>query len=138
MARLTTLFGAKGPLGVTLAPSKQAFEVMRGETVLERALRAGIAYPRDCTVGARGSCRSRLVEGQAEAITPFGYTLSREELEAGYIPACQALAKSDRVLEVDTTGRAIAARAMPARLVGIDDLTHDIKQATCIRDAPLN
>jgi p-cymene monooxygenase electron transfer component len=138
MAWLKKLFGEKAPHAVTLRPGGRSFEIPRGETVLERALKAGIAYPHDCTVGTCGACRTRLVEGQVEAITPFGYTLSREELEAGYILACQALPKSDLVLEVDTRGPAIAARAIGARLVGLDDLTHDIRRATFALDAPLD
>jgi p-cymene monooxygenase electron transfer component len=139
MAWLKRLFGEKGPYGVTLTPSGQTFEIPRGETVLERALKAGIAYPHDCTVGTCGSCRTRLVEGQVEAITPFGYTLSREELEAGYILACQALPKSDLVLEVDTAERRTPApRTVRATLVGLEDLTHDIKRATFALETPLD
>jgi p-cymene monooxygenase electron transfer component len=129
MSWFTDLLRKSPAKSVLLEPSKQQFEVSGGETVLERALQKGIAYPHDCTVGTCGSCRSKLLSGKVEAITPFSYTLSKEEIAAGYILACQAVAKSDLVLEVDTTaGGEIAPEPRTAKLVGVDDLTHDIKR----------
>lgn len=139
MSFLKKLFAGRGPLDVRLQPSGAHFAVPSGETILERALKEGLAYPHDCTVGTCGSCRSRLVEGKVQAITPFGYTLSREELEAGYILACQALARSDLLLEVSLETPALpAATSFEARLIGLDDLTHDIKRASFALDAPLD
>lgn len=114
---------------VLLEPGRQQFTVSPGETVLERALKSGIAFPHDCTVGTCGSCRSKLITGKVDAITPFSYTLSKEELAAGFILACQAIPKSDLVLEVDIgAGGDIAAETRSAVLTGMDDLTHDIKR----------
>jgi p-cymene monooxygenase electron transfer component len=138
MSWLKSIFGGSGPRQVLMQPSGRRFEVPKGETVLERALKEGIAYPHDCTVGTCGSCRSRLIEGSVEAITPFGYTLSREELEAGYILACQAIPKSDLVLEVSAPERDMPAPGeYQARLIALDDLTHDIRRATFELDAPM-
>ena len=129
MSWFTALLRKSTDKVVLLEPGKQRFEVAAGQTVLERALKAGIAYPHDCTVGTCGSCRSKLLSGRVEAITPFSYTLSKEELAAGYILACQAIAKSDLVLEVDIgAGGEIVAESRSARLVGLDDLTHDRKR----------
>jgi ferredoxin len=92
----------------------------RGHTLAHmRALAAGIAFPHDCTVGTCGSCRSRLVSGKVDAITPFGYTLSREELAGGYILACQAVPESDLVVEIDIADGAAAPVRTAARLVGM-------------------
>jgi p-cymene monooxygenase electron transfer component len=139
MSFLKKLFAGQGPLEVRLQPSGAHFAVPSGETILERALKEGLAYPHDCTVGTCGSCRSRLIEGKVQAITPFGYTLSREELEAGYILACQALPRSELVLEVSLEAPALpAARSFEAQLIGLDDLTHDIKRARFSLNAPLD
>jgi p-cymene methyl-monooxygenase electron transfer component len=101
-------------------------------------LKDGLAYPHDCTVGTCGTCRTRLISGKVDAITPFSYTLSKEELEAGYILACQAVAKSDMVVEVEiASGDAIVARSQPARLIGLDNLMHDIKRVRWAVDAPV-
>lgn len=128
---LKKLFGKKPLRSVELRPSGHRYEVERNHTVLESALKQGIAYPHDCTVGTCGTCRSRLIAGQVEAITPFGYTLSREELEQGYILACQALAKSDLTIEVELEAAGLPQpRTVAARLVEAVDLTHDIKRVT--------
>ena len=124
------LFAKRADPRVELVPGGEAFTVGRSQTVLESALKAGIAYPHDCTVGTCGSCRSRLVSGKVDAITPFGYTLSREELAAGYILACQAVPESDLVLEVELSEPDETPRAVSARLAATLDLTHDIKQVT--------
>jgi p-cymene monooxygenase electron transfer component len=125
---LKKLFARKPLPKVELVPSGDRFEVGRNQTVLECALAAGIAYPHDCTVGTCGQCRSRLLDGKVDAITPFGYTLSREELAAGYILACQAVPESDLRIEVSLNTADGTATSQPARLVETRDLTHDIKQ----------
>jgi p-cymene methyl-monooxygenase electron transfer component len=133
---LKKLFAKRAAPRVTLQPGGASFEVGRNQTVLESALAQGIAYPHDCTVGTCGSCRSRLVSGKVDAITPFGYTLSREELAGGYILACQAVPESDLTIEVDI--EAIAAQRCAARLVETRDLTHDIKAVTWETDTPID
>lgn len=131
------LFGKKSPPRVTLEPSGTAFEVGRNKTVLEAALEQGIAYPHDCTVGTCGACRSRLKSGKVDAITPFGYTLSREELQAGYILACQAIPESDLLVEVDLPAPGEAPVKTTGRIVETIELTHDIRKVTWEVDAPL-
>ena len=132
------LFAKRADPQVELVPGGQRFTVGRSQTVLESALKVGIAYPHDCTVGTCGSCRSRLISGKVDAITPFGYTLSREELEAGYILACQAVPESDLVIEVEMVAADAAPRAVAARLVATVDLTHDIKLVTWETAAPVH
>jgi p-cymene monooxygenase electron transfer component len=132
---LRKLFAKRVAPRVTLQPDGRCFEVGRNQTVLESALAQGIAYPHDCTVGTCGSCRSRLIAGKVDAITPFGYTLSREELAGGYILACQAVPESDLIIEVDIAP--VAARRGSARLVETRDLTHDIKSVTWESDLPV-
>lgn len=131
------LFGKKAPPKVVLEPSGTTFEVGRNKTVLESALELGLPFPHDCTVGTCGSCRSRLRSGKVDAITPFGYTLSREELQAGYILACQAVPESDLVLEVDLPTADEAPITTQGRIVETVVLTHDIRKITWQIDAPM-
>ncbi|MFN4134698.1 MAG: 2Fe-2S iron-sulfur cluster-binding protein [Novosphingobium sp.] len=128
-------FAKRPPPKVSIPESGLGFEVGRNETVLEAALKSGIAYPHDCTVGTCGSCRTRLLEGKVDAITPFGYTLSREELQAGYILACQAVPESDLVISVPLGGS--APRATAGRIVAQRQLTHDIRAVTWEVAAPV-
>jgi len=122
----------------TLSPGDLRFTVGKGETILESALREGIAFPHDCTVGACGSCRSKLINGQVEAITPFGYTLSKDELDAGYILACQALPKTDVILEVAINANETeSAITCQARIARVEPLTHDISRVTWALDQPM-
>jgi p-cymene monooxygenase electron transfer component len=123
---------------VTLISCNRHFEVGKNETVLERALKENIPYPHDCTVGTCGTCRTKLCEGRVEAITPFGYALSKEELDAGYILACQALAKTDLVLDVEIApSPAAPVLTQAAQLLHTETLTHDIKRVTWKVGRPL-
>ena len=134
---LKNLFRKRPLSRVRLAGSGVEFEVGRNKTVLESALGSGLAFPHDCTVGTCGTCRSRLLSGKVDAITPFGYTLSREELEAGYILACQAVPESDLEIEVEL----VVAEALvktPARLVEVRALTHDIREVIWETDVPVH
>ena len=134
---LKNLFRKRPLSRVRLVGSGVEFEVGRNKTVLESALESGLAYPHDCTVGTCGTCRSRLVSGKVDAITPFGYTLSRQELEAGYILACQAVPESDLEIEVEL-GAAETLVSTPARLVAVRELTHDIREVVWETDAPVH
>ncbi len=137
MKWLKSIFGSNGPHSVRISPSGTSFAVQDGETVLERALKDGLAYPHDCTVGTCGACRTKLVVGKVDAITPFGYTLSREELEAGYILACQALPKTDLELEIDLSATAMEQVTTKARIAAIASLTHDIQKVEWEVETPI-
>jgi p-cymene methyl-monooxygenase electron transfer component len=138
MSLFSKLFGKAEPCAVEIESTGQKFAVVSGETVLERALKEGLAYPHDCTVGTCGTCKTRLISGKVDAITPFSYTLSKEELEAGYILACQAVPKSDLVVDVEiASGAAMIAASQTAKLIALDDLTHDIKRARWSVETPV-
>ena len=127
---LKKLFGRKALHRVSIAGGDVSFEVGRNKTVLESALESGLSFPHDCTVGTCGRCRSRLLSGKVDAITPFGYTLSREELQAGYILACQAVPESDLVLEVEIAQPVHEVQRVSGWIIATRDLTYDIKQVT--------
>jgi p-cymene methyl-monooxygenase electron transfer component len=133
---LKKLFARKDPHRVHLVRTGDRFEVGRNKTVLECALESGIAFPHDCTVGTCGSCRCKLLRGKVDAITPFGYTLSREELEGGYILACQAVPESDLEIEIELGAAAPVVRT-GARLITTQALTHDILKVTWQTELPV-
>lgn len=138
MSLFSKLFGSAEARKVEIASTGQKFAVAAGETILERALKDGLAYPHDCTVGTCSTCKTRLISGKVDAITPFSYTLSKEELAAGYILACQAVPKSDLVIDVEiAAGCAVAATTQSARLVALEDLTHDIKRVRWAVETPI-
>lgn len=131
------LFGKKPNKHVKISGTDIDFEVGRNQTVLEAALAQGFEFPHDCTVGTCGTCRTKLLSGKVDAITPFGYTLSREELQAGYILSCQAVPKSDIEIAVEMDPAASHAEMVSGRIVESRDLTHDIKMVSWEVDKPV-
>lgn len=122
------------PFGTTLTVGAR-------ETILKAALKAGLAYPHECQVGACTSCKSLLVEGEIKALTDFAYALDTEELQGGYILVCQSLAKSDlkiRVTSLDDGVAPIAARTFEGRLSSVSDLTRDILHVRISLNRPMD
>ncbi len=72
-----------------------ALKVEKGKTLLNAALSSGIAWPHKCKVGSCGTCKSQVLSGDIKAQIDFGYVLSQEEIDAGYVLACQSELKSD-------------------------------------------
>ena len=99
---LKSVFGKSKPKQLRILPQDVTIELGQGQTLLEAALANGVAYPHDCTVGTCASCKCRLKQGRVREATPFGYTLSKAELDAGYILACQAFPRDDlTVVEIE-------------------------------------
>ncbi len=103
----------------------QAITVHPKETLLQAALREGISFPHSCRVGGCATCKCKLVDGQVKELTETGYILSDQELDQGYILACQAVPQTDVRIEVDLSAQA-ARRTATGRVVAQDKLTHDI------------
>ncbi len=75
-------------------------EVLAKETLLQAALREGIEFPHRCRVGACATCKCQLTKGEVKELTDKAYVLSEQELEQGYILACQSLARTHVAIEV--------------------------------------
>jgi NAD(P)H-flavin reductase/ferredoxin len=119
----------------TVRVNGQAVPVDPKETVLQAALRAGIDFPNSCRVGGCGTCRCKLASGQVKELTETGYLLTAEEIDQGYILACQSVPQTDVSVEVDLS-RA-SARGVPGRIVAQTKVTHDITRLTVQLDQPL-
>lgn len=100
-------------------------EVQPKETLLHAALREGIDFPHSCRVGGCASCKCRLVSGTVKELTDNGYILSDEELDRGYILACQAVPQSDVKIDVDLRAQD-KRKTLKGRVVLQEKLTHDI------------
>ena len=88
----------------------QSIAVDPRETLLQAALRQGIDFPNSCRVGGCGTCKCRLQDGKVKELTESGYLLSREEIEAGYILACQSVPQTDVNIAVELAERSSARR----------------------------
>ena len=110
---------------VTAHINAQPIIVQPKETLLQAALREGINFPHSCRVGGCASCKCKLVNGKVKELTEAGYILSDEDLDQGYILACQSVPQTDVSIEVDL-GAQQARRRVGGRVVSQDKLTHDI------------
>lgn len=136
---LKKLFGRSEPRIATINPLGIQVTVDGSQTLLEAALAQGVAFPHSCTVGTCASCKCRLVEGRVSAITDFGYTLSKQELDAGYILACQAQVKGPITIEIESPGADLPPpENFAGRIIRTQALTHDIQEVTIALDRPID
>ena len=75
------------------------------ETVLQSAERNDVYLPHKCRVGGCGSCKCKLVAGKIKPLTDFSYVLSKEEMDQGFILACQSVPQDNLEIEVNTGHR---------------------------------
>lgn len=114
---------------VTLKPSGHEFFVEGNETVLNAALRAGLAPAYGCGNGNCGLCKARIISGQTEQILHSDYPLSANERAQGYVLLCSHTAVSDLVVEMLEAGSPddIPQQEIIARVRSIETLTDDIR-----------
>lgn len=110
---------------ITAHINSQPITVDAKETLLQAALRQGIDFPHSCRIGGCATCKCRLVEGKVKELTDSGYLLSDDELDQGYILACQSVPQTDVRIEVELS-RQQPQRSVTGRVVGQDRLTGDI------------
>jgi CDP-4-dehydro-6-deoxyglucose reductase len=85
---------------VTVRPSGHEFFVEGAETVLEAALRAGLAPSYGCGNGNCGLCKARVIEGELRQVRSYDYPLSAVEQAQNYKLLCSHTAVSDVVIEM--------------------------------------
>ena len=89
------------PKRAALLQSNIDFEVLPRTTLLSSALSEGIDWPHRCKVGSCGTCKCRVVSGKVKPNIDFSYTLNQEELDKGFILACQSELISDIEVEIN-------------------------------------
>jgi ring-1,2-phenylacetyl-CoA epoxidase subunit PaaE len=67
---------------------QHTFEMLRGEPILDAALRAGIDVPYSCRSGVCGTCRATLTAGKVDI--EVNYALEDDEIARGAILMCQS------------------------------------------------
>lgn len=115
------------------------FDCAAGDTVLRAGLRAGLGVPYECSVGACGTCKMELVAGELESLRADAPGLSVRDRARGRWLACQARPHGDctvrlRLDEACRPRQPPAARM--ARLAGIEDLTHDLREFRFVAAGP--
>ncbi len=94
------------PAKVNLLPSGHEFLVEPQETVLEAALRAGLAPTYNCSNGTCGECKARLVSGQLSDCRFHDYIFKATDKAVGMFLMCSAHAATDLVIEAKEAGGA--------------------------------
>lgn len=118
---------------VRLEPVGIDMDVEEDETVLQAAFRQGIMLMHGCKEGQCSACKSVLLDGDAEHDDYSTFALSDMEKEEGSVLLCRLYAHSDLEIELlnfdeDTLTSWIPAKTFEARIAGITELTHDIRQ----------
>jgi CDP-4-dehydro-6-deoxyglucose reductase len=88
---------------VTLLPSQQDFLVEGKDTLLEAALRAGVAVNYGCSGGNCGLCKAKVVSGQVQKTRHHDFPLTEVERDQGVILLCSNTAVSDVTIEATVT-----------------------------------
>ena len=70
------------------------------DSLLRAALRAGIGFPHECSVGGCGACRFELVDGEVEDLWPDAPGLTDRDRKRGKRLACQSRLRGDATVKV--------------------------------------
>jgi len=113
---------------VLVNPSGRQFSCDAGESILAAAIRAGVGLPYGCKNGACGSCKGKLVSGQAELGAHQERALSAAEREAGQTLFCCAMPQSDVVIEArEVLGVGdFPIKKLPSRVAKLERVTDDV------------
>lgn len=99
---------------VRLLPSRHDYISDKSETLLESALRSGLAVDYGCNNGKCGKCKAKLLSGKIDKTAHQDYVFSESEKSQGYILMCSNTAITDVTLE---TEEAVSADDIPLQTV---------------------
>lgn len=112
---------------VRVRPSGHDFFIDGPDTILEAALRAGVALAYGCSGGNCGLCKAKVVSGQTKEVRHHDYVIPEREKEAGYVLLCCSTAITDVDIEApvaegvqDIPFQQIAAKVKSVEPLGPD------------------
>jgi NAD(P)H-flavin reductase/ferredoxin len=107
-------------------PDNRIVPVREGETLLDAALREGIALPFDCRSGGCGECKATLRAGTVDFGAYQPGVLTPAERAAGTILPCVCTAAGDVELEYAGSARAAPPRPWGATVESLRKLAPDV------------
>lgn len=121
---------------IHIRQARTTVEVSEGQTLLEAAIAAGVAFPHGCRSGRCGACKSRLIEGNVELLPHTRFALSDDEKADGLILACRSLPRTEATVAWLGDAAAVEpAYDVSGAVTEVNDLTHDIKRVLISLDA---
>jgi len=114
---------------ITLEGHAEPVPAEAGDTILASLLRAGVPFPFSCQAGNCGTCKCELISGDVLELEHSEHALAPEERAKGIVLACRTQVWDDAVVRrIDAEDLVLhPSRIMRCRVIGLEDLTHDIK-----------
>lgn len=115
------------------------FDVKKNDMLLKAAVEQGIDYPHNCRVGVCGTCKTRLVAGRVSPMVDLALSpLTNEQIEAGFVLACQAKVRSDLVIEAKLgNGTQLPVKTVSSRVSQWQKLPGDVIDLRLTLDEPV-
>ncbi len=113
---------------VKLLPVGREFIVENNETLLDAAIRAGIALPYACGSGNCGLCKAKIVEGELRQIRHQDFAFSAAEQAQHFALMCTNTIVSDLVLEAQaaTSAEDIEVQNFRAKVRKIERISDEL------------
>jgi Na+-transporting NADH:ubiquinone oxidoreductase subunit F len=121
--------GNYGDVKISINDGEKDIEARGGKPLLTTLKEGKVFIPSAC--GGRGSCglcKCKVKSGAGEVLPTELPWLSEEEKKDQVRLSCQLKVKADMQVEIDP--ELLYVREFQTKVVGLDDLTHDIKQLT--------
>ena len=114
---------------VQVRPSGHEFFVDGNDSLLEAALRAGLALDYGCSAGSCGKCKAKILSGQAHRTRHSDFVLTEAEKGAGVVLMCCNTATVDLVIEArEAHGAAdMPAQEIDARVKSVAPLSGEVR-----------
>jgi NAD(P)H-flavin reductase/quinol-cytochrome oxidoreductase complex cytochrome b subunit/ferredoxin len=118
----------QGGYPMLVRPDNRIIAVREGETLLDGALREGIALPFECRNGGCGKCKATLAYGTVDYGAYQPEALTDAERAAGKVLCCSATPLGDVELEYEPTGEAagVPVRVWTSRVERLEKLAADV------------
>ena len=119
---------SKEDVHLMVRPDNRIIPARPGETILEAALREGIAFPYECRNGGCGQCKCTVLYGPVEQGPYQESALSAEERAAGKVLACSAVPLADIELEYTPLAPVggLHARVHTAKVTAMQKASDDV------------
>ena len=113
---------------IKVLPSGHQFTTEGEESILDAALRSGLAFPYGCRGGACGACIGKIVSGEISYGDDEPMGLSEEEATVGMALFCIARPSSDLTIEIHEVGAVeeIPVKNLPAKVARLERLNDDV------------